>query len=138
MGGANGLAKGIPARLTAAEGRRFGLTVGGAFLLLAAVARWRGREVPEYAFGSLAALLIAAGVLLPARLGPVNRAWMGLAHAISKVTTPLFMSIVYFVILMPVGLLMRAMGRNPVRHRPVNQSYWMKRTDAHGTMTNQF
>jgi hypothetical protein len=138
MAGANGLANRIPARLTAAEGRQFGLTVGGAFLVLAAIAWWRGRHLPEYTFSGLGAALIAAGLLIPGRLGPVYRAWMGLAHTISKVTTPLFMLIVFFVVIMPVGLLMRIFGRNPVRHLAVNESYWMERSDARGNMTNQF
>ena len=138
MAGANGLANRIPARLTAAEGRQFGLTVGGAFLVLAAIAWWRGRHLPEYTFSGLGAALIAAGLLIPGRLGPVYRAWMGLAHTISKVTTPLFMLIVFFVVIMPVGLLMRIFGRNPVRHLAVNESYWMERSDARGSMTNQF
>lgn len=138
MGGTGRLANRIPARLSAKEGRQFGLTVGGAFLVLAAIAAWRGRHVPLYAFGGLGAALIVAGTLIPGQLGPVYRAWMGLAHAMSRVTTPLFMGIVYFIVLMPVGVLMRLFGRNPIRHRPVNDSYWMARTDAHGSMNNQF
>lgn len=132
------MAHGIPARLTPQEGRKFGLTVGAAFLVLAAITRWRGHVVPMYAMGSLGAVLLAAGVVLPGQLGPVHRAWMGLAHAISKVTTPVFMSVVYFVAIAPVGLLMRLFGRNPVRHRAVNESYWFDRAEARGNMTNQF
>ena len=33
----------------------------------------------------------SAALVVPTQLGPVERAWMGLAHAISKVTTPIFM-----------------------------------------------
>jgi hypothetical protein len=109
-----------------------------AFLVLAAITRWRGHVIPMYAMGSLGAVLLAAGLVLPGQLGPVYRAWMGLAHAISKVTTPVFMSVVYFVAITPVGLLMRLFGRNPVRHRAVNESYWFARGEARGNMTNQF
>jgi hypothetical protein len=33
---------------------------------------------------------------------------------------------------------MRLLGRNPVRHRPVNGSYWAPRNEPRGTLTNQF
>jgi hypothetical protein len=128
----------VPARLTPKEGRKFGLTVGGAFAVLAVISWWRGHHIPVYIFGGLAASLIVAALIIPGQLGPVNRAWMGLAEAISKVTTPIFMGIVYFVIITPVGLLMRLFGRNPISHRAINQSYWSDRSEARGGMTNQF
>ena len=128
----------IPARLSPAEGRKFGLTVGAAFGLLAAVMWWREHETLMYVFGGLAAALIVAGVVMPGQLGPVYRAWMGLALLISKVTTPLFMGIVFFIVIAPVGLLMRLFGRNPIRHKAVNRSYWANRSDARGDLTHQF
>jgi hypothetical protein len=132
------LATGIPARLNRAEGRRFGLTVGAAFLVLAGLMWWRDHEALRLAFGIVGLSLAAAAIVVPARLGPIQRAWMALARAISRVTTPVFMGVVYFVVIMPVGLVMRALGRNPIRHRPANGSFWVARTQARGTMSNQF
>jgi hypothetical protein len=128
----------IPARLTPAEGRKFAFTVGIAFAVLATLSWWRGHQVPPYIFGGLAGALIIAGLVIPGHLGPVNRAWMDLAHLISKVTTPIFMGVIFFVVIAPVGLVMRLFGRNPVRHTAVNDSYWAPRSDARGTLTNQF
>ena len=132
------MATGIPARLTPAEGRKFGLTVGVAFWVLTALMWWREHAVAMYVFGGLGATLIASGLVIPGRLGPVYRGWMGVAHAISKVTTPIFMGIVFFVVMMPVGLIMRGLGRNPVRHEPDGDSYWAVRGDERGTLHNQF
>ena len=128
----------IPARLTPAEGRKFAFTVGIAFAVLGTLSWWRGHQTPPYILGGLAAALILAGLLVPGHLGPVNRAWMGLAHAISKVTTPIFMGVVFFLVIAPVGLVMRLFGRNPMRHAAVDQSYWARRSEARGTLTNQF
>lgn len=132
------MAHGIPARLTPAEGRKFGLTVGAAFGVLAAVSWWRGHQIPVYVFGGLAAALILGGLIVPGSMGPVNRAWMRFAEILSKVTTPIFMGIVFFLVITPVGLLMRLFGRNPMRHKAVDNSYWAPRSDARGGMTNQF
>jgi hypothetical protein len=89
-------------------------------------------------FGVLGVGLIAAGAVIPASLGPVYRAWMGLAHAISRVTTPVFMGVVFFAVLMPVGLVMRLFGRNPLKRQEVNQSYWAEPNQLRGSLKNQF
>lgn len=117
----------VPARLTPAEGRKFGLTVGVAFLVLAAVLVWRGHLPVATALGVIGALLALAGLAMPTRLGPVFKAWMGLAHAISKVTTPIFMGLVYFGVVTPTGLIMRAVGKNPIERTEVEGGFWVPR-----------
>jgi hypothetical protein len=134
------LAGRVQARLSVREGRRFGLTVGIAFWVLTAILAWRERAVAMWVMGSLGATLVLAGLVLPAYLGPVQRAWMGLAHAISKVTTPIFLGLTYFLVLGPVGLGMRLFGRNPLVHKPDRDSYWVHRRsdDGRGTMKQKF
>ena len=114
-------------RLTPREGRKFGLTVGAAFGVLAVIGFWRGHLIVPGALATLGALLALAGAAIPGRLGPVHHVWMRGAHAISKVTTPLFLSIVYLVVLTPSGLVMRALGRQPLRHAESRSGYWVER-----------
>jgi len=118
------VAAGIPARLTPAEGRKFAFPVGAAFLALAALTWWRDAAILWRVFSGLGGLLIVAGLVVPGKLGPVYRAWMALAHAISKVTTPIFMGVVYFVVLTPIGLLMRLVGRKPLVHPEQDGGFW--------------
>lgn len=141
MAGDERLAEGIPARLTPGEGRRFGLTVGLAFLVLATISLWRGHTVAPYVLGTAGALLVVAGLLVPARLGPVHGAWMGFALLLSKVTTPVFMALMYFVVFTPTGLLMRLFGKNPLRSQEREGSFWMphdRPEDPAGSLTRQF
>lgn len=49
-----------------------------------------------------------------------------LAAAISKVTAPIMMGVTYFLVMTPIGLLMRLFGRNPLRHRERNGGFWFK------------
>jgi hypothetical protein len=121
------LAAGIPARLTKREGRRFGLTVGTAFLMLAGVVAWRGHATAAAAMASIAGVLTCAGLLIPTRLGPVERAWMKLAHAISCITTPIVMAMIYYIVLTPTAYLRRGLGRNPLVHTPGGNGFWRER-----------
>jgi uncharacterized membrane protein len=117
----------IPARLTASEGRKFGLTVGIAFLVLAGLARWRGKETASTILAILGTILILAGLVLPRHLGPVQRAWMGIAHAISKVTTPIFLAVIYFVVIAPAGFVLRLFGHKPLSPPRDAATYWVTR-----------
>ena len=122
--------KRVPAGLTAAEGRKFGLTVGGAFLVLGSIAYWRGKHTASTVLLSLGAALVVAALVAPTMLGPVERAWMGLAHLISKVTTPIFMGIVYFVAIMPIGFIRRLFGGSPITQRERTSTRWEPHTPA--------
>lgn len=134
------MAAGVPARLTAAQGRRFGLTVGGAFLVFAAIAWWRGSPTALNVFAVLGGVLTAAGLVIPTHLGPVERAWMKLAHLISKVTTPIVMGVMYLLVLTPVGLLRRNFGGNPMVHAPEGGTYWKARPEGRraGNLSRQY
>ena len=121
----------VPARLTAVqtprELRSFALSVGGVFVALALVLYWRGRPAVAGVLGVVGVALLAAGVVVPGRLGPVYRAWMALALAISKVTTPVLMGVIYFGVLTPIGLVLRLLGRRPLARRRGAGTYWVDR-----------
>lgn len=116
-------------RLTAREGRAFAFPVAIAFLILAGITGWRGHVGATRILGAIGGLLLLAGLVAPTRLGPVQRGWMGLARAISTVTTPVFMGLVYFGVLTPIGLVRRAVAGTPVSRAPVDDSYWHARPE---------
>jgi len=101
--------------------------MGGAFLVLAGLAWWRHRTLVAGSLGTLGGLFALAGLLIPTYLGPVERAWMKLAHAISLVTTPVVMGVMYFGIITPVGLIRRWIAQNPIRHRASETGFWKSR-----------
>lgn len=117
---------GISARLSPAEGRRFGLLVGGAFLLFGGISHWRGHDVAPTVLWILGGSLIAAGLLIPGYLGPVYRGWMAFGLALSKITTPIFMGAIYFVVFALIGSVRRMMGRNALV-RPRGETFWITR-----------
>ena len=116
--------------MSPADGRRFGLTVGAAFLVLAALFYWRDHAVPLVLAAAAAVFFLAGGLLLPGRMSPVFRAWMRLGLAISRVTTPIFMGILFFLVIMPFGLVARAFGHRPLTARDSYGSFWRVRAEG--------
>ena len=124
------MAQRVRARLSAREGRRFGVPVGLAFLVIAGILWWRDHQTVATVLVALGGTLVLAGLLVPTHLGPIERAWMGLAHAISTVTTPIVMGIIYLLVITPVGALRRRFGGNPLVHQPAINSYWHSRPEG--------
>ena len=122
--------------------RAFGLLFAAVAGVLAALSAWQGRR------GAIGWAIVAAGFLAvtlfaPPLLGPLNRAWRRLALLLSKLTTPLIMGLLFFVVVAPVGLIMRLVGKDPLRLRLERESssYWLPRNsqgDRQTSMTQQF
>jgi hypothetical protein len=131
----------IPTALSAAEGRRFGLLVGAAFLGLAGLTAWRGHSIEPWILGSAGTVLVGGALVAPARLEPVRRWWLALAAAISSVTTPLLMGVIYFTIVTPIGWLRRLAGGNRLIRRRSSKTFWVERGGEAGRpvdMEHQF
>lgn len=129
----------IRARLTKKEGRRFAFTVGIAFVVFGAITWWRGHEILRWVLWGLGAVLLVLGIVIPGRLSRIYHAWMGLGHAISKVTSPIVMGVVYYLMLTPIGFVSRSFGRNPLRHHEKDGGYWMPATSGKPSdLENQF
>ena len=98
------------------ELRKFGLTVGGIFLLLGLVSWYRGHVLPPRVLCTLGALLIAPALIAPGWLGPVERGWMRMAAAMGAVNSRIILTVLYGLVLAPVGLMMR-LFRDPLDRR---------------------
>jgi len=142
MEGGRRLATGISARLSSRELRRFGLTVAVPFGLLAGVGAWRGHTILPVFFAGLAVTLGGLALLAPGLLAPVEKAWMRAAHILGWFNTRLLLSVVYFLVMTPTGIIMRLVGRDPLDRRLMDRpSYWVKRMgsqDPRGSMERQF
>ena len=132
------MAQRSPARLTPREGRKFAFTLAAAFGVLAGVSWWRESPRALLVFGAIAGAFALGGLVAPGNLGPVHRGWMGFAHALSRITTPIFMGIVYFLVITPIAVVRRAVGGNPLRAHS-GATGWVNRQDAaRGDLTRQF
>lgn len=65
----------------------------------------------------IGAVLVIWAIAAPATLQPVYRLWMKLGLLLSKITTPLILGIVFFLVIFPMGITMRLFGRDPMARR---------------------
>lgn len=65
----------------------------------------------------VAGALAAWALIAPASLGPVYHYWMRLALLLSRVTTPLVLGIVFFLVIVPFALVMKLIGRDAMARR---------------------
>ena len=106
--------------------RQFGRGVGGVLFAIGLWFIWRDRDT----WLTFALLALSGGLLLLSLVAPVllrypSRAWMGLAYVLGWVSTRIVLAVVFFGVLMPVGLIMRVFGWDPLRRRAGRQStYW--------------
>jgi saxitoxin biosynthesis operon SxtJ-like protein len=129
-------------KLVTGSDRSFGLVMAAAFAVVTALNAWHiGRLWPWT--GGLAALFIAASLLRPAVLNPLNRVWMRFGLLLHKIVNPIIMALLFFGTVWPTGLVMRMMGRDLLRlkREPDAASYWIVRSPpgpSPETMKDQF
>ena len=130
--------------LTAAIGsdRGFGIVFTVLFTAVGLFPLLDGRPPRAWALAG-AGLLLAVAWLRAAWLAPFNRAWFRFGLALQRIVHPLVLAVVYFAVVTPTGLVMRATGRDPLRLRrdPDAGTYWIRRDPpgpAPESMTQQF
>lgn len=94
---------------------------------------------------SLAIALVFAGVALagPSLLGPLNRLWTMFGLLLSRIVRPVVMGLLFFVVITPIALIMRATGKDQLHLEfdPKAKSYWIERSPpfpAPESIKNQF
>lgn len=123
--------------------RSFGIVMGCFFILLAVVpAIIRHHPIRLWALW-VASASFALALVWPRALWPLNLASFRLSRVLYRIVSPVILGILYFAVVTPVGLLMRAFGQDPLRLRRDKSvgSYWILRDPpgpAPGSMKQQF
>ena len=106
--------------------RRFGFVMAVAFSALGAFFLWRDREWGLYVL-ILGGLFLIAGILVPRALGPIDRVWMALAMVMGAVMTRVILTITFFVLMTPMGILVRLLGKDllGLKGDASIESYWV-------------
>jgi hypothetical protein len=129
-------------RVEAGSERTFGLVFAAFFLIIACLPLARGNPVRGWAI-VVAAVSLATALLRPSLLAPLNRLWTWVGLLLHRVVSPLVLGALFFLVVTPVGLLMRARGKDPLDLRldRASDSYCIERRPPGPTsdsMRNQF
>jgi hypothetical protein len=116
------------AERAARDPRKFGLTVGGIFLVLGTVSHWRGHTTPPLIFWGLGAALLVPAAVAPRVLAPVERHWMKFAEVLGHVNARVILTVLYYVVVTPIGFVLRCF-RDPLDRALADgrQSEWIRR-----------
>ncbi len=97
--------------------RSFGLSVGGFASVVAVYLWWRGSTQAASILGVLGAGLFVFGLLLPRALYWPSRGWWRLAHVLGYINARIILTILFTALLVPIGLLWRIIGKDPLSRR---------------------
>ena len=122
--------------------RGFGLVFAGFFAIVGALSWWNDHTGWRWML-PLAAAFLAVALIYPRLLGPLNRLWLKFGLLLYKVMNPLILGLLFFVTIMPIGLLMRLFGKDFLRLKLDRgaRSYWIERKPPGPppqSMRNQF
>jgi hypothetical protein len=79
----------------------------------------------------------------PTLLASLNRLWIKLGVLLGKLVSPIALGVLFYGVLVPIGVVMRLTGKDPLRLKRDTgaASYWISRTPPGpppDSMTNQF
>lgn len=108
--------------------RRFGITIGAATALAGAVLWYLNRPYGAEVMYVGGFVLWLAG-FVPRILKPLYRAWMGVALVLGWLMTMVLLSLVFYLVITPTGLIRRLSGKSSMRRRAraTGDSYWTPR-----------
>tara|TARA_B100001250_G_scaffold398865_1_gene407626 strand:+ start:201 stop:614 length:414 start_codon:yes stop_codon:yes gene_type:complete len=108
--------------------KSFGNTIGIIFLLVAGFLFFKEKE-SFIIFIYIAGVFIGSGIIIPIILKPIYLVWMVLAVILGWIMTRIILSLLFYVIITPIGLLLRFFGKDllGLKIQVAQRSYWNKR-----------
>ncbi|MEW6055378.1 MAG: SxtJ family membrane protein [Bdellovibrionota bacterium] len=122
--------------------RSFGLVFAAVFALVGVWPLFAGRSMREWAFIVAGAFFVVA-LTRPVLLRQLNKLWTRFGFLLQKITNPIVMGVLFYVLVTPVALVLRVLGKDPLKRSFDKQakSYWVKHQTLgtpKQTMRNQF
>ena len=118
--------------------KSFGILFFIIFLLIALWPLLNSEFIRMWALG-IASIFLVLGFINSKILTPVKKSWIKLGEILGKIIAPIVMGLIYFLIITPIGLLMRLVGKDVLNLKfNKNDSYWIKRAKNINTMKRHF
>jgi len=107
--------------------RQFGFLFAAVFTIIAFWPLWP-LHAPKIWWLAGAGGWVAAALICPRLLAPLRKAWMAFGHVLGWINSRIILGVVFFVVVTPIGLVMRLFGKDLLRMRtPKTSTYWIQR-----------
>jgi len=105
--------------------RKFGITIGIILLIIAGFLFYQEKDSFRILVG-VATALIVSGIIIPIILKPLYLIWMIITTILGWFMTRLILSLIFFVIVSPIGLVSRLLGKDYLSLNKDDsiKSYW--------------
>ena len=118
--------------------RSFGIVFFVVFLLIALYPLTYGGEIRIWSL-IISIIFVILGLLNSKILAPLNKIWFKFGILLGKIISPLIMGIIFFLVVTPIGLIMRLLGKDVLNLKyNKNKSYWIEKNGPKSKMKNQF
>ena len=118
--------------------RSFGVVFFIFFVLIALYPLLKGNDLRIWSLLISFSFLIL-GVINSRILTPLNKLWFKFGLLLGKIISPIIMGIIFFMIVTPIGVIMRLLNKDLLNLKYNQQnSYWIKKTGPKSKMKNQF
>ena len=118
--------------------RSFGIVFFIVFLLIALYPLSYSKEISFWSL-IISLIFLILGLLNSKILTPLNKLWFKFGIFLGKVVSPLIMGIIFFLVVTPIGLIMRLFGKDVLNLKyNNNKSYWIEKNGPKSKMKNQF
>ena len=119
--------------------RKFGILVGTVLLIIAGLLFWKEKESFQL-FLTIGIVLSVAGIAIPFILKPIYWVWMVLATILGWFMTHVILSLLFYAVLPPIGLIGRLFGKQflDLKMDGSKQSYWnVRKVEAFDTQNHE-
>ena len=118
--------------------RSFGIVFFVVFLLIALYPLTYGGETRIWSL-IISLIFLTLGLLNSKILAPLNKIWFKFGILLGKIVSPLIMGIIFFLVVTPIGFIMRLLGKDVLNLKyNKNKSYWIEKNGPKSKMKNQF
>jgi hypothetical protein len=118
--------------------RSFGIVFFVVFLLIALYPIINEGELRIWSL-IISINFLILGLLNSKILAPLNKIWFKFGIFLGKIVSPLVMGIIFFLVVTPIGLIMRLLGKDVLNLRyNKSKSYWIEKNGPKSRMKNQF
>ena len=118
--------------------RSFGIVFFVVFLIIATYPLINADELRLWSL-IISIVFLFLGLVNSKILNPFNKLWFKFGIFLGKIISPLVMGIIFFLVVTPIGLIMRLLNKDLLNLRFNNNgSYWIEKCEPKSKMKNQF